>query len=396
MPQMSCVASNDKVTLKSFKAVSNHALQGDKLPTFLKVLSWGSNSVLGGKEQVILDDKSKNIFPLTQKKLGADRIALDFEHNTVSGTRAYKESSEPRPVAAYGTAHIIEGDGLYVSELEWTPSGKENARNYADLSPAPVMEGNRVIGLHSCALTRTGAIDGLSFFSAVDSVDDLVKTMGADAYILADRKYEGASKMNSEMIGYFRKESGLPATASDIEVFDWLKATYDKMKTIKGPLDTAAPGSSTDAAARGGAGQGNVASSPGTPHGTITYAADIAAAVEKAIKPLSASLEAYRVERDIERKAQEDAKRTEIIALASREGKVIPFSADTIKTLPIANLDELVKNLPKSVVPIRGAVKPLNADGQQTQKKTMKDSAAAVNAHIARVQGELTPSTLTV
>jgi hypothetical protein len=383
--------TNDKVTIKSFRSIRNHGISGEKLPTFLKVLDWGENSVLSGQGKVVLDDRSVNAFSSTQKKIGGDKIALDFEHNTVPGTRAYKESSEPRPVAAYGTPHIIQGDGLYISDIQWTPSGKDNARNYADLSPAPVMEGDRAIGLHSCALTRAGAVDGLSFFSAVDSLDELVKAMGADAYILADKHFNGAKQMTNEHIAYFRKESGLGDGASDDAVMNWLHATYDKMKSAKGPLDAPAPGSSTDAADRGGAGQGNVAGSPGTPHGTITYSAtDLQAAIEAAVKPLSAKLDSYTAERDAEKKQDEEKRRNEIVALASREGKVIPFSAETIKTLAVPVLEELVKGLPKATVPIRGILKPLTADGQQPQKRTLKDAAAFVNQHIARITNETT------
>jgi hypothetical protein len=292
-------------------------------------------------------------------------------------------------VAAYGRAHIIQGDGLYLSEIEWTPSGKEYARNYADLSPAPVMEGNRAIGLHSCALTRAGAVDGLSFFSAVDSVDQLIKAMGADAYALADKHFEGAKQMTNEHMDYFRKESGLPKESTDDEVMNWLHATYDEMKKEHGPLDAPKSGMSTDASVRGGDGHGNVdGHGGGTPHGTITYSA-IEKAVQAAIKPLSAKLETYAAEREAEKKSDEQKRRDEIVAQASRDGKVIPFSADTIKTLSVPALEEMVSKLPKAVVPIKGIVKPLNADGQTPAKKTLKDAASAVDAHVSRIMASI-------
>lgn len=150
--------------------ISNGALGSENLPTRLKLLNWGTNDSVKGP--VVLDDKSVAVFAANQKALGFDRVAIDYEHNTAPGSEAYKESKEPRPVAGYGTPKLLSGDGLYLEDISWTPSGKTDAKNFADLSPAPRLDKEgRVLFLHSTALCRNGAVYDLSFFSADSTAD---------------------------------------------------------------------------------------------------------------------------------------------------------------------------------------------------------------------------------
>ena len=135
----------------------------ENLPTEIRVLKTGDNQTVKGVVRV--GNQTRSLLPLNQKSLGFDRVALDFEHNTVPGTTANKESKEPRPVAAFGVPQL-RPDGLWLCNLEWTPDGRKNARNYIDLSPAPSLDDNReVIFLHSVALCRQGAVNELSIFS---------------------------------------------------------------------------------------------------------------------------------------------------------------------------------------------------------------------------------------
>jgi phage I-like protein len=153
-------------------AISNGALQNDSLPTRIKVLDWGKNVTLDNP--VYLDERSVKVFDSNQKKTGGKRVALDFDHCTVPDSSEYVKG-QPKAIAAYGTPRIIPGDGLWLEDLEYTPLGEENARNYQDLSPAPIIDNEGVvIGLHSVALTPKGAIDGLTFYSA-NSLNDIMK-----------------------------------------------------------------------------------------------------------------------------------------------------------------------------------------------------------------------------
>jgi len=135
--------------------------QGAKgLPERILILAWGEHDTTKGK--VICDD-------ITMKQLTAynaaqnwDRIALDFEHNSVPGSPTYQ--GEPVKVAGYGTLQLVAGEGIYLVMSSWTAEGREYAAggHYGDLSPVvKVNDENEVIGLHSAALCRHGATPGL-------------------------------------------------------------------------------------------------------------------------------------------------------------------------------------------------------------------------------------------
>lgn len=146
--------------------ISNGALaSAPNLPNRLKLLNWGENSSVKGPVRV--GERTAKALSLNQQARGFDRIALDFEHNTVPGSPEYERTKEPRPIAAYGTPRLVPGEGLFMENIEWTPTGKSEAYNYADLSPAVERDdSNEVLFIHSAALTRTGAVNELSFFSA--------------------------------------------------------------------------------------------------------------------------------------------------------------------------------------------------------------------------------------
>lgn len=155
----------DGSELVACRAISNGALTSEALPHEIKLLNWGVNHTTKG--DVIVDDATVAALATNQRSLGFDRIALDFEHNTVEGSLEYERTREPRDVAGYGVPKLVKGDGLYLSAIEYTPIGKEKARNFADLSPTPLLDKQRrVIFLHSVALVRNGAVHDLSFFSA--------------------------------------------------------------------------------------------------------------------------------------------------------------------------------------------------------------------------------------
>ena len=152
-------------TLITLRAVSNGALVAEQLPTRLKILDWGRNATVKGT--ILVDDETAKSFEERQQSAGHGEIAIDFEHNTVAGSPEYERTKEPRPVAGYGRPTILRGDGLYLSNIRWTPDGQASAKNFADLSPAVQVDGeNRVTFVHSVALCRNGAVHELTFFSA--------------------------------------------------------------------------------------------------------------------------------------------------------------------------------------------------------------------------------------
>jgi hypothetical protein len=89
------------VTLKTVPAISNKALKEKDLPSRLKVLNWGKNKTLDG--EIMFDDESAKVFYANQKSIGRTMAPLDFNHNTVPGTRAYDGEKEPRAMAFIST-----------------------------------------------------------------------------------------------------------------------------------------------------------------------------------------------------------------------------------------------------------------------------------------------------
>jgi hypothetical protein len=127
-------APTGKINVRCFTVRLPARLSGDPLPVRKLVLPWGTSQAIDGP--VTLDDSSVRYFSATQQAQGWDRVALDYEHNTVAGTPAHKETTEPREVAAFGVPTLVPGEGLFLESLEWTPGGVKSAANFCDISPA--------------------------------------------------------------------------------------------------------------------------------------------------------------------------------------------------------------------------------------------------------------------
>ncbi|MBI5817456.1 MAG: hypothetical protein HZA88_00550 [Verrucomicrobia bacterium] len=157
------------------KLLSFDASKG--LPEKVLLFKWGRNETVNGP--VVVNEFTASTLPRMQKAAGFDTVALDFEHNTVPGSREYQRSQEPRPVAAHGTPFVRVGEGIGVELLEWTPTGKENAANYVDLSAAASLNEKReVMFLHSGALCRQGAAGDIHLFTAgISDEGQLIKNI---------------------------------------------------------------------------------------------------------------------------------------------------------------------------------------------------------------------------
>ena len=144
--------------------VSNGALKSDKLPTRLKVMEWGDNPSTKGTFKI--GQNTADILPLNQRALGFERVAIDYNHVTVPGSPEYQKGAVPA-VFGYGRPAVVKGEGLFLEDVEWTPLGLLNARNFEDLSPAPhTDDSNEVDFIHSVALCPNGSLYDVHFFSA--------------------------------------------------------------------------------------------------------------------------------------------------------------------------------------------------------------------------------------
>ena len=153
--------------IRTFKAISNGALKGETLPVRLKVLGWGDNETIDGVYRA--GQKTSAQLSANQKRLGFERVAIDFNHCTVPGTDTNKElmkNGQPPLIFGYGRVNPVAGDGIYLEDITWTPLGVQHARNFEDISPALKDDNREVVMIHSVALTPNGKVNGLQFFSA--------------------------------------------------------------------------------------------------------------------------------------------------------------------------------------------------------------------------------------
>lgn len=161
--------SSDANDIRCFRAISNGALKGNALPTRLKILGWGNNKTIDGTYRA--GEKTSAQLSANQKRLGFERVAIDFNHCTVPGTDAnaeFTKAGHPPLIFGYGRVNAIPGDGIWLEEITWTPLGIQHARNFEDISPAVKVDNREVTMIHSVALTPNGKVAGLQFFSVAN------------------------------------------------------------------------------------------------------------------------------------------------------------------------------------------------------------------------------------
>jgi phage I-like protein len=303
-------------------------LSGDQFPREMKLLDFGVNPTRKGP--VRLGQNTRAHFSTMQRERGFDRVALDFEHNTVPGTKAYKESSEPRPVAAYGVPEL-RGDGLYLTQIEPTPEGKKSGRNFIDLSPAPEFDDNdEVIFLHSVALCRQGAVDDLTLDKAACYTVELPANAG---------QTQNEDALMEKVLAALRKGLGLAETATEEDIGKCLSTLNAGMAQGAKSMEQITALNVKLAEIEKSIATLSVAGAPGK--GAEEIAAKIVTLTAK-VEDASTKIATFAAE--IEKRDRSD-----LVALACREGKVLPLNADQVAATPVATLRDLVKNLAVTV-----------------------------------------------
>lgn len=290
--------------------ISNGALAAQDLPRRLKVLDWGVSPSVKGPVQV--SPLTATELPSMHRTAGWDRIALDYEHNTLKGSPEYERSQEPRAVAAYGVVVCVPGDGLYLDDLQWTPHGDKFAREYVDLSPAVVQTADgTVTAVHSVALCRHGAVDGLHFYS-VDLPDGPAQAKG-------DGKMERFTKWLRGFLG----------KGEDVGEEGLLQAFGDRIKALcaeaVAPVVERVSGLETRVKAL---------TAPAAVAEVQALSADVTA-----LKDQVKALTAAGLARD----------RDAVLEQSAREGKVVALSAEAIAALSLDQLRDHVSKLPVTV-----------------------------------------------
>lgn len=313
--------------------VPETALPRDKkLPERLKFLKWGRNDTTKGP--FIVDEHTVSVLPLNQRNTGFDQVALDFEHNTVPGTAEYKRTQEPRPVAGHGKIEVVPGEGLFITSLSYTPTGEQNFFNYIDPSGAVAKDDqDRVIFVHSVALTHTG--------SAPD-----VHLLSAAPLAAGNQQPAESNRMNrAEIIALMASLIGLPAAATEADL-------QAKLKT----LSTAQPFD--------------------------------AKPLEQQLTALSADLKALKEQMEKGAKAATDAEKSKVVALFAQQGKapVDPttgkaYTVEALSALDVTTLNAILANTPATVPLSARAGKP--AENTDPNLKGA-ERAAASWAHLEK------------
>ena len=328
------------------------ALSADaaKLPRRIKILNWGDNPNCHGRRV--------NVGPLFARCLSAAtypyrKVALDFEHNTFPGTAAYNESSEPRPVAGFGTVEAVEGKGVFLTMSAWTPEGEKNAVNFADVSAGAVTDrdGN-VVAVASVALCRAGAVDGMDFVEAplsggVSSALSGIINPPPRLKPTPEDKQERNTAMDFKAL--LIKSLGLGDDATDVAIQAALAKALEK-KPVEGKSEEGG----------GKSEEGGVKSE--------ALSAAVKAAVAEAVKPIEAEVAALSA-------AAVAHEKQDLIAAAAREGKAVALSAEALAKIGV---EDLKATIAKTAVTV-----PLSAQTPKNMKE--KTGAGEVSEELRQI-----------
>jgi len=206
-------------TVRCLQGIHNWALDRDELPTRIKILRWGENPAQGGS--IIVDDTTAAALAAQIADPTTADVMIDFEHASVPGSPTYQK--DPRKHAGTGRLDVVPGDGIYLTDIQWTPTGREFAREYPDLSPAVRLaeDGRTVVYVHSVALTTHGALHDVTFFAAADRQEcdhiapDGTFVGGFDGCVEHFTECEGLPEENArKLCAYIGRHAGKITSAS--------------------------------------------------------------------------------------------------------------------------------------------------------------------------------------
>jgi hypothetical protein len=323
-----------EITLRSTYLSGGFKTVDGKLPARIKLLNWGTNATSEGP--VIVDDLTASFFAANQKAIGRERVALDFEHNTVPGTPEYERTQEPRRTAGSLQLVCIPGEGIFGEALTYTGTGILHAADFEDLSLAPYLDKEgRVIAAHSAALTRTGATYGITFKAAdAASLTASEKSLAADLKTLSASSGAVATKQTKTQDPMAEKYLSLPALA----VLVGLSATAEEADVVSKLKERLTPASPVDLAPLSARIE------------AIENLAPLSARIEAIEKksapvvidlaPLTARLDKFETRLNTESSASTSSEKARIVALFAKEGQA-PVNPDTGKAYTAEELGNL-------------------------------------------------------
>lgn len=289
------------------------------LPQRVKILNWGLNIGRTTKARILVDDIVAATLSANQDAVAVDRVPLDYEHQSHKAHPNYVP--DPRHSPGGGRIEVVPGDGVYLSGIEYTPNGVEFAGSYADVSAVAHLDADgRPLWISSVALTQRGDLAGMEFAEHVAALSALS-----------------------------------PASQTSYRTMETNKETTYREALIK--LLSLKPDES----------------------GTVSeeaLAAAIAAMGEKAPQP--AKPEDTEEAESVAMSARLDRiERSQLIERASREGKVVPLSAEEIEKTPVAVLSSMIARLAPGEIPLGNAQKSTERPGEKVVALSADEASAA-------------------
>lgn len=301
------------------------------LPQRVRILKWGENVGRTTGARILVDEVVAATLTANQELVAIERVPMDYEHQSVKDHPNFQP--DPRHSPGAGSIEVVVGEGVFLSAIDYSPSGLEHAPGYQDVSGVIHLDGDhRPVWISSVALTQTGDVAGMEFSEAMAV---LSARLAAPAAVTLSAPAMTPDDYRPLLLKMLR----LKEDATDEELVAAAEAESQEPPAPQDPM------------------------TPDAPTATETAA-------------LSARL-------DLLESRATQGEREALVARASREGKVIPLSAELISATSVAVLTALVDGLPAGAVPL---------DATHRKVAAAPDTAvlSADESHAAQLLG-LTP-----
>lgn len=327
MPDVPPAIADAALTVLSAAAPYRRGESAAGLPQRIRILQWGENIGRTTKKLIIVGEKTRACLSANQQATASERVPLDYEHQSVPGHPNF--IPDPREVAGHGEIELVPGDGVYLTAIDYTPSGRDHAENYQDVSAVAYLDAqNNLLFVRSVALTQHGDVAGMEFSEAVAACARLTAPLTPASLTSTPPTMDPADKNAPDYRAMLVTLLKLKPTEGETEVSDEaigaaLSAVADK---ADGKPDDAPAGDKP----------------PETPASQATASAPAPAATPAAEKPADVVSLGARVER---------LEKQRLIDAATAAGKVVPLNAQAIEAVDAATLSSIIDGLPDGEVP---------------------------------------------
>jgi len=222
-------------------------------PSEFRIFSMGINP--SEKGDFLFDERAAASVMMEYQRHGKPML-LDFNHGTT-----FKEPTPEQAIAAGEFIPEVRADGLYATQIQWTPRAETllRAKEYRLFSPffEHDKQTGRVLRLINCALTNLPALDGIAPLVAASATtgDDEMETCTACSALTAKltKMEEECSALRASLSAFQEKEeekasavalranvfaiTGKSDTEGALGVLQALRASTDDLARVKGQLE---------------------------------------------------------------------------------------------------------------------------------------------------------------